>query len=294
MLRTDIIKRSRMIQLKARRVVATQFSGAYNSVFKGRGMTFLAVRPYEYGDDVRAIDWKVTARTGDVHIKEFVEDRELTVLLVIDASASVLFGTESKQKRDLGAEIGAILAYCAIANRDNVGLLLFTEQIEKYIPPKKNRNHVLNLISTLLSFEPQGRGTDMKGVLEQANRVLPKGSVVIVISDFVTQDDSYTQGLRGLTHRHEVLALELIDPIEEAMPDVGMMAMRDLETDDVAWVDTSSIEWREEYRKKQRDAQQKRQATIMGCGAEYLQIPLNDDYISVLTRYFQQRARRNR
>ncbi len=240
MLSTELIKKIHHIEIRTRRLVNDSYAGDYHSIFKGRGMEFDEVRPYQLGDEIRTIDWNVTARTGEPHVKRYVEERELTVMLVVDASASENFGSIQRFKRELAAELTAVLSFAATTNNDKVGLMIFTDQIELYIPPRKGRRHVLRMIRELLAFEPKSRGTDIKMALDKVNQILKRRSIVFVISDFLSDPESYRKELNITNKRHDVIAVDLNDPLEMKMENVGLLALEDPETDDIVWVDTSS------------------------------------------------------
>jgi uncharacterized protein (DUF58 family) len=289
-----LLRRIRRIELRTHRLVHNMFSGAYQSIYKGRGLSFASVRPYVPGDDVRSIDWKVTARAGEPYIKEFVEERELTLMLVIDGSASVLFGTQDRQKRDFAAELGSVLAYTANSNNDRAGLVIFSDHLEHYIPPQKGRNHILRLIRDLLTFETQGTGTDMAAALRTVNRVLRPGAIVFILSDFLTPPETYQQELLLTSKRHETIAVVLSDPLEESFPDVGMMGLKDAETGDVQWVDTSSTQWQKGFRSQRLQFAAQREETLKHAAVERIDIPPDGDYVRALALFFQKQARQRR
>lgn len=289
-----LLRRIRHIELRTHRLVHNMFSGAYQSIYKGRGLSFASVRPYVPGDDVRSIDWKVTARTGEPYIKEFVEERELTLMLVIDGSASVLFGTQDRQKRDFAAELGSVLAYTANSNNDRAGLVIFSDHLEHYIPPQKNRNHILRLIRDLLTFETKGTGTNMAAALRTINRVLRPGAIVFILSDFLTPAETYQQELLLTSKRHETIAVVLSDPLEESFPDVGMMGLKDAETGDVQWVDTSSTQWQKQFRTQRLEFAAQRDETLQNAAVERIDIPPDGDYVRALVHFFQKQARKRR
>lgn len=292
MLSPELMKRIKMIELRTNRLVQNVFAGAYQSVYKGRGMSFASVRPYMPGDDVRVIDWKVTARYGEPYIKEFVEERELTLVLVIDGSASVLFGTQDKRKRDFGAEFGAVLALAANKNNDRSGLLIFSDEIEHYVPPKKGRSHILRIIRDLLTHETRGVGTDMGMALRTINRVLDSGAIVFIISDYLLDPASYERELIVTSQQHDAVAVVLTDPLEEAIPDVGLMRLKDAETGAEQWVDTSSAEWQAQF-KQQREAMiAQRDQTLARARIDRLDLQTGSDYTQKLMQFFQQRMGR--
>jgi uncharacterized protein (DUF58 family) len=292
MLSAHLLRRINRIELRTRRQVHNLFSGAYQSIYKGRGLSFASVRPYVPGDDVRHIDWKVTARAGIPFIKEFVEERELTMMLVIDGSASVFFGTQDRQKRDFAAELGAILAYTANFNNDKAGLLIFSEEVEHYIPPKKGRNHILRLIRDLLTIETSGRGTDLGLALRTVNRLLKRGAIVFLLSDFLMPVESYQRDLLITSRQHETINIVLSDPLEEVIPDVGIMGVQDAETGDVQFIDTSSEKWQTQFREQRMKLLLERDAAFRRAGVEQIDMPPDGDYIRALSHFFQQQARK--
>ncbi|MCU0511882.1 MAG: DUF58 domain-containing protein [Anaerolineae bacterium] len=288
MLTPELLRRIRRIELRTRRLVHNAFAGAYHSRYKGRGLAFSSVRPYVPGDDVRAIDWKVTARTGEPFIRQYVEERELTVMLVLDGSASVLFGTVDRQKRDFAAELGAILAYAAISNQDKVGLLIFSDHIEHYIPPRKGRKHILRLIRDLLLVETSGRGTDMGQALQTVNRLLPAGAIVFIISDFLMDSAAYARQLALTAQQHDTIVMVLRDPLEETIPAVGLLLLRDAETGAVQAVDTSSAAWQQAFRQQRAAFVQERAAAFRRAGVSEVDLPPDGDVVRALTRFFRQ------
>jgi uncharacterized protein (DUF58 family) len=232
----EILKKVRMIELKTRGLVNQVFSGEYHSVFKGRGIDFSEVREYQYGDDVRNIDWKVSARFNHPYMKVFEEERELTVMLLVDFSGSGAFGTVQQFKNEVATEICACLAFSAIKNNDKVGLILFTDRIEKFVPPKKGRAHILRIIRELISFEPTGTGTNIREALEYFHHVLHKRSIAFLVSDFI--DSGFDRIIGIVSRKHDLIAVEIVDPREEEMPDVGLVKFRDAESGEERWVDT--------------------------------------------------------
>ena len=250
MLPPELISTIRRIEIRTRHLVNDNFAGEYQAVFKGRGMEFDKVRQYQPGDEVRAIDWNVTARMGAPFIKSYVEERELTVMLAFDASASGHFGTAGRLKREIAAELGAVLAFSAIINNDKVGLLAFTDRIELHIPPRKGRRHVLRLIRDLLAFEPGGRGTNISLALDRLNRTLKRRAIIFLISDFMvpatdpSHVETYRQALLVTNRRHDLVAVTLTDPRELDWPAVGLVALKDAETGVTTWVDRGDATWR--------------------------------------------------
>jgi uncharacterized protein (DUF58 family) len=237
MLDRETLDKVRRIRIRTRTILDAGIGGAYHAVFKGRGMEFAEVREYQPGDDVRTIDWNVTARTGAPHVKKFVEERDLTLLILVDLSGSQRFGSRFLLKRDYAAEIAAVLAFSAVANHDRVGAVLFTERIESYVAPARGNDHALRIVRDLLALEPSGRGTDIAGALRFAHRVLHRRSIVAVVSDF--QNQGYERALGLLRSRHDVVAFHLLDPLETALPAAGLVALKDPETGDDVVADTS-------------------------------------------------------
>ena len=258
MLPKELIKAVKHLEIVARRAVNDQLAGQYQSVFKGRGMDFVDVRAYQPGDDIRVIDWNVSARMDDLYIKQFVEERELTVFLLVDASGSQLFGTQSRRKQECAAELGALIAFSAIKNNDRVGLITFTDKIETFIPPKKGRKHVLRVITEILEQRTTGRGTDISAALEHLSRITRKKAVVFLISDF--QDEGFEKALNISSRRHEIVPVFLIDPMEEKLPNMGIIQVENPETGELLTVDTTSKKIRDAYERaatSQREAREK-------------------------------------
>jgi len=294
MLTADTLRKIRRIELRTRKLVNDSFAGAYHAVFKGRGIVFEAVRPYEPGDDIRDIDWNVTARAGEPFIKRYAEERELTVMLVLDASASSAFGTVNRQKRDLAAELGAVLAFTAISNNDKVGLLIFSDQVELFISPRKGRNHVLRLIRDLLAAQPIHQGTDISLALRTINQLVKRRAIVFLISDFLAASQEYAPDLQITGRRHDVIAVVLSDPREQNWANVGLVGLRDAETGNVAWIDTASPEWRKQFHQQARRFQAIRDQALVRAGVDRIDVPVDADYVDALLRFFRQRAQRIR
>ena len=294
MLSTDLIKKIRRIEIRTRRLVNDSYAGEYHSIFKGRGMEFDEVRPYQIGDEIRTIDWNVTARTGEPHVKRYVEERELTVMLVVDASGSENFGSVNRFKRELAAELTAVLSFAATTNNDKVGLLIFTDQIELFIPPRTGRRHVLRIIRELLAFKPQSKGTDIKMALDKVNQILKRRSIIFLVSDFLVPAESYRRELTISNKRHDVIAIDLHDPLEMIISDVGLLALEDAETDEVIWVDTSSRSWRDSYQMRVQLLEADKSRIFNQASVDRIHISTNDDYTAPLTNFFQERARRIR
>lgn len=294
MLSPELIKKIRRIEIRTRHLVNDSFAGEYHAIFKGRGMEFDEVRPYQPGDEVRTIDWNVTARTGEPFVKRFVEERELTVMLLVDASASGKFATVNRFKQEIAAELAAVLAFSAISNNDKVGVLIFTDRVELFIPPRKGRRHVLRLIRDLLAFEPVGHGTNLKLGLDTINNLLKRRSILFLISDFLTPPDSYRAALQFSNRRHDVIAVTLSDPREHELPNVGLLALEDAETGQVRWVDTGSRQWRQAFIERVNELKTARDRVFRKAKVDRIDISTNAEYVTPLTRFFERRARRLR
>ena len=286
---SELLKKVRKIEIKTKGLSKHLFSGEYHSAFKGRGMSFSEVRDYQYGDDVRNIDWNVTARTGTPHVKIFEEERELTVMLLIDMSQSSFFGTVSQLKNEVMTEICAVLAFSAINNNDKVGVLFFSSKPEKFIPPKKGRQHILRIIRELIDFEPQESGTDIGSALEYFNNLIKKRSICFILSDFLAK--GYDAPLRIATRRHDIVGINIIDPREEELPDVGLIRAEDAETGQIGWIDTSSRRLREDYRRWHQDHLAYFTSIFRKSGAGAVNIRTDESYVNALLKFFQQRTR---
>ena len=289
----EILKKVRQIEIRTKNVVNDFFGGDYHSNFKGRGMTFSEVREYVPGDDVRSIDWNVTARTGKPHIKIFEEERELSVLILIDVSSSGVFGSKKDLKIDLGVEIAAMLSFSAIKNNDKVGLALFSDKIEKYIPPKKGKKHVLRLITDIVNhdFENSKKRTSIKTAIDFANKISKRKSVVFLISDFI--DDNFWNELKFLNFKHDVVGLQIYDSYERNFPNVGLINIHDSETGENTWIDTTSKKNREKFQKNSDEKLDKFSMKCKNIGFDLLQINTEDDYIKFLMQFFRSRAKRS-
>lgn len=292
MLNPETLRRIRLIELRTRRLVNNTFAGAYHSVFKGQGMTFEAVRPYQPGDDIRRIDWNVTARADQAFIKQYAEERELTVMLLLDSSASSFFGTVGRQKRDLAAELGAVLALAAVSNNDKVGLMVFSDEVEQFTPPRKGRNHVLRVIRDLLVARPERRGTDIALALQTTNRLLKQRAIIFILSDFLISGQEYVRQLMVTNRKHDVIAVVLSDPLEKRFPSVGLVALKDAETDETRWVDTTLDGWSSDFQSRSERFQETRDANLVRAGVDRMDLSVDGDYVRVLTEFFQRRARR--
>lgn len=286
----EILKKIRQIELKTRGMVNTAFSGQYRSVFKGRGMNFEEVREYQPGDEVRAIDWNVTARMGDAFIKKFTEERELTVMLVVDVSASGEFGSVNLSKRELAAEVACLFAFSAIRNNDKVGCILFSDHVELYIPPAKGRAHALRIIREILFFEPQGRGTDIAGALVTLNRVMHRRAVVFLLSDFLAPD--FRKPLTVASRRHDLIAIPIVDPREMELPDVGRLVLEDAETGERLVLNTSDRRTRARFAENMGAHHADLPAHFARHGVDTITLQTDADYVPALRRFFRARERR--
>ena len=286
---SEILKKVRKIEIKARGLSSNVFAGQYHSAFKGRGMAFSEVREYQYGDDVRDIDWNVTARFHRPYIKVFEEERELTVMLMIDVSGSLDFGTQCQLKRDMVTEIAATLAFSAIQNNDKIGVVFFSDRIEKYIPPKKGRKHILYIIRELLDFHPQSHRTDVKQALEFLTSVAKRRCTAFVLSDFYDTQD-FLQPLQIANRKHDVVALQVYDIRAKELPDVGLMRVVDAETGYEQYIDTSSRKLRQAHERYWRNAQDKLKDTMSKSNVDLVSIATNDDYVKSLLMLFKRRS----
>lgn len=284
----ELLKKVRKIEIRSKGLSNHLFSGEYHTAFKGRGMSFSEVREYQFGDDVRTIDWNVTARLNHPYVKVFEEERELTVMLMIDISESALFGTTSRFKRDLITEVSAILSFSAINNNDKVGVIFFSNKVEKFIPPKKGRSHILRIIRELIELEPQDSGTDIGGALRYLNNVMKKKAIVFVLSDFI--DRGYEDALSIARRRHDVAGIHVYDLWEKDLPPLGLVRVLDPETKEVRWEDFSSkatrvkqAEWFEQNRQHTRNA-------FLKAGADMVSICTNEDHILPLLKFFRRRG----
>ncbi len=316
MIPREILKKIRQIEIRTQRLVTESAAGQYHSAFKGQGMDFDEVREYQPGDDVRSIDWNVTARMNHPFIKKFVEERELTVMLAVDLSGSGLFGSSDYTKRELAAEIASVLAFSAIRNNDRVGLLLFTEKVEKYIPPRKGRRHVLRVIREILCFEPTARGTDLQVPLDVLQRVLNRKAVVVLVSDFLGQthtspDDVAGHLRRGVVfsntlsqlplaalrqarRRHDLVAVQVVDRFELELPPLGRMVFKDAETGEVVEIDTGNKVRREAFAERSRRTQRELTRLFRSAAIDFIRLRTDQPYGVELARFFETRERRRR
>ena len=286
---SELLKRVRKIEIKTRGLSKNIFAGEYHSAFKGRGMTFSEVREYQYGDDIRNIDWNVTARHNRPYVKIFEEERELTVMLMIDVSASRNFGTISKLKKNQITEIAAVLAFSAIQNNDKIGVIFFSDKIEKFIPPKKGRTHILHIIRELIDFYPEDKQTDIEQALVYMTNSIKKRCTCFVISDFIDEHD-FAHALAIANRKHDVVALRVYDPRENQLPPVGMMYLRDAETGEQMWVDTSDKKLREAYEKYAFVREKELDAIFKRSGVDVANIRSDEEYVRALITLFKKRA----
>ena len=298
MIPREILKKIRQIEIRTNRLVTESLAGAYHSVFKGQGMNFDEVREYQPGDDVRAIDWNVTARMNHPFIKKFVEERELTLMLVVDVSGSGLFGSRAQSKRELAAEIASVLAFSAIRNNDKVGLLLFTDEVEKFIPPRKGRGHVLRVIREVLFFEPKRRGTDLVNALEFMGRVLPHRSIAVVISDFQTPKSSgalplpIQTALRMANRRHDVVTVQITDRYEMELPALGRLTLEDAETGEILEINTADPSSRDAFALRRQKQIHELARQFRSSGIDAIQLRTDEPYSAALGNFFETRERR--
>ncbi len=287
----ELLAEIRRIEIVTRKLVNQQMAGQYHSVFKGRGMSFDEVREYAPGDDPRTIDWNVTARTGEPHVKTYVEERELTVMVVVDMSGSMAFGTLGDEKRRVAARLAAMMAFSAIKNGDRVGLVAFTDQVEKYVPPKKGRKHVLRIIDEILTFDPVGQGTDLGEALQFVGRVQRRKAVVFLISDFL--DTGYERALHVTARRHDLIPLTVVDPAEEVLPQLGIVLFEDAESGRLRAFDTSSRGASRAYARRQADRKLARDSDFKRYGVSPIEVRTDStDYAGPLVNYFRIRAKR--
>jgi uncharacterized protein (DUF58 family) len=313
MIPREILKKIRQIEIRTKRLVSETLAGQYHSVFKGQGMNFEEVREYQPGDEVRSIDWNVTARMNHPFVKKFVEERELTLMLVVDVSGSGVFGSRAQSKRELAAEIASVLAFSAIRNNDKVGLILFSDEVEKFIPPRKGRRHVLRVIREVLFFEPQRSGTDLNGALEFLLRVTPHKAIAVVISDFIgspaapggpgrkrrppppqleTLAEASSPMLRHANRRHDVVAVQIADPCELELPALGRLVLQDAETGEVVELNTGDARKRHTFAERQARAQAELARLFRSAGIDAIQLRTDQPYAIELGRFFERREKR--
>ena len=285
---TELLKKVRKIEIKTKGLSTQLFSGEYHSAFKGRGMAFSEVREYQIGDEIRTIDWNVSARMGDPYVKVFEEERELTVMLLVDVSASDGFGTKTRSKKELITELSAVLAFSAIQNNDKVGVIMFSVKIEKFIPPKKGKSHILQIIRHLLELEPESKKTDIKKALEYFTNATKKRSTVFLLSDFICETQ-FSDVLKMTNKRHDLVALELYDNAEVTLPNVGMLPVKDLETGNMNWLNTSSKKVRENYTLQAKNRKADLHELFKKSGVDFAEISTEDDYVKKLMGVFKRR-----
>jgi uncharacterized protein (DUF58 family) len=290
MIPKEFLKKIRHIEIRAFRLVEDLMAGQYHSVFKGRGMDFDEVREYQVGDDVRHIDWNVTARTGSVHIKKYIEEREMTVMLVVDASGSGTFGSVSQSKRELAAEIAAVLAMSAVRNNDKVGLLLFTDRTERYLPPAKGRSHVLAIISQILSHQPLSRGTDIAAALNHVSHALPRRATLFVISDFMDKD--WGRALKVTGRKHDVIAIPVTDASERELADVGWIVFEDAETGEILEMNTSDPRMRRIFTEEADSRTATRRQVLRKSAVDAIEVQTDQPYLKALIKFFETRYHR--
>ncbi len=284
----ELLKKVRKIEIKSRGLTNQIFSGEYHSAFKGRGMVFSEVREYQYGDAIRTIDWNVTARFNHPFVKVFEEERELTFMLLIDVSASENFGSKNQLKKDLITEISAVLAFSAAQNNDKVGVIFFSDKIEKFIPPKKGRSHILRIIRELIELKPEHKKTDINQALIYLNKVIKKKSTAFILSDF--QDKGYDTALKISNKKHDLIALQIVDPLEQHIPNIGIIQIRNTETDELFWLDTGNAKQMDEYHKKMLQWKSESKDIFRRSGVDFIEINTHYSYIKPLMNLFKKRG----
>jgi uncharacterized protein (DUF58 family) len=285
-----LLKKVRKIEIKTKGLSNHIFAGEYHTAFKGKGMAFSEVREYQPGDDVRSIDWNVTARYNAPFVKVFEEEREMTVMLMIDVSASGNFGTQEQFKRELATELAAILAFSAINNNDKVGVIFFTDEVEQFIPPKKGKSHILRIIREVLAFQPTGKGTDIASALEYFSAVIKKRSICFILSDFMSKE--FDMPLKIASKKHDLVALRIHDTREDTLPNVGLVPMQDAETEQMLYVDTSSKKVRDNFAKNRANATEKLRKLLPASGVDLIDITTGTDYVKPLINFFKTRGKR--
>ena len=285
-----LLKKVRKIEIKTKGLSNHIFAGEYQTAFKGKGMAFSEVREYQPGDDIRSIDWNVTARYNAPFVKVFEEEREMTVMLLIDVSASGNFGTQEQFKRELATELSAILAFSAIKNNDKVGVIFFTDKVEQFIPPKKGKSHILRIIREVLDFQPTGKGTNIAGALEYFNSVIKKRSICFILSDFMSKE--FDRPLKIASKKHDLVALRIHDTREDTLPNVGLVPMQDAETEKMIFVDTSSKKVRDNFAKNRLQATEKLRKLFPASGVDLIDITTGTDYVKPLINFFKTRGSR--
>lgn len=291
MIPREVLKKVRRIEIRTKRLVNDLFSGEYHSTFKGQGMEFDEVRQYQPGDDIRLIDWNVTARTGEPYIKKFREERELSVVLLVDASSSGRFGTRKCFKSETAAELAALLAFSAIKNNDKIGLIVFTDRIEKFVPPKKGRHHALRIIREILFFEPEGVGTDVAGAIEYFSRVIKRKSVAFLISDYLS--DGFLRPMQIANKKHDFIAIKITDPREISFDPIGLIELEDAETGETIIVDTSSREFRAEFSARASEDTTNLRKDFQRINLDFIDIRTDQSYVVPLINFFKMREKRH-
>jgi uncharacterized protein (DUF58 family) len=286
----ELVKKLKKIEIYTSRLANEQLAGSYHSIFKGRGMAFSEVRQYQAGDDVRFIDWNVSARMNDTYVKVFTEEREMTVMLLVDLSASGRFGSTDKAKIETVAEVAALLAFSAIKNNDRVGLILFTDRVERFVPPKKGRSHVMRVVTEILNANPQSEGTDLGVALDLLGGIGKRRTVAFLISDFIA--DGYEKPLRVVSAKHDLIPIEVVDPREDELPDVGLALVEDLESGELVEVDTSNLDVRAEYAREAQRVRAAREHLFRRLQLDHVTISTDRDFVKPLTELFRLRQRR--
>jgi uncharacterized protein (DUF58 family) len=284
---TELLKKVRRIEIKTRGLSRHIFAGEYHSAFKGRGIAFSEVREYQYGDDIRSIDWNVTARFNHPYVKIFEEERELTVMLLIDVSGSGNFGTRGSYKRDLMTEVAAVLSFSAIYNNDKIGVIFFSDKVEKFIPPLKGRIHILRIIRELLDFKSQSHMTNLDEPLRFLTNAIKKRSTAFIISDFIVPE--FEEALRIASNKHDIVALKVYDPLEQALPDIGLVKVEDSETGEEKWIDTSSVYTRQSYERYWENHMEAIKNIFKRCGVDSAELRTDADYVNPLIKLFEKR-----
>jgi len=290
---SELLKKVRKIEIKTRGLSKNIFAGEYHSAFKGRGMAFSEVREYQYGDDIRNIDWNVTARFNNPYIKIYEEERELTVMLLVDVSNSRVFGTQSQLKKNLITEISAVLSFSAIHNNDKIGVILFSDKVEKFIPPKKGRTHILRIIRELIEFTPENKETNISEALRYLTNVIKKRSTAFIISDFIDDDENgapkFDEAIRIANRKHDLIGLKIFDKREKEIPSVGIIRMKDAETGEYAWVDTTSLSLRRNYANWYKNMDASVNDTLVRAGVDFISLATDEDYVKPLRNLFKKR-----
>jgi uncharacterized protein (DUF58 family) len=286
----ELVKKLKKIEIYTSRLANDQLAGSYHSVFKGRGMAFSEVRQYQPGDDVRFIDWNVSARMNDTYVKVFTEEREMTVMLLVDLSASERFGSTDKAKIETVAEVAALLAFSAIKNNDRVGLILFTDRVERFVPPKKGRSHVMRVVTEILNADPQSEGTDLGVALDLLGGIGKRRTVAFLISDFIA--DEYEKSLRVVSAKHDLIPIQVVDPREDELPDVGLALVEDLESGELVEVDTSNLNVRADYAREAQKERANREQLFRRLKLDHVMVSTDQDFVKPLTELFRLRQRR--